>query len=424
MRAVSSARSMYRPIQYEGLGQAAQHGPACCCCCCCCCDPVVVGAGGRLGSGQERGDRGPGGSGLLGLVTGTGQHPRVLRPAALAGVHDEAALGQGDAGEPTGDDPHLLAVVHRERAQVDVAGAEVGAVVGGRGRQLHDLLRDPAAGIVDDGSPHVGELLVAGLRPDHEAVPAGAVDGLAHDAVEPVEHGVALVVVLEVVGRDVRQDRLLTEVVLDHLRHVRVDGLVVGDAVADRVREGDVAGPCRVEDAGHADEGVPPELQRVEEVVVDAAVDHVHPLQTLGGAHPDQTVAAQEVSALDQLDAHLAGQEGVLEVGRVVDAGGEHDHGGVVGARRGGGEQRVQEPGRVLGDRPHPLPGEELGQHVGHGPAVLDDVGDARRRAEVVLEHPEHAVLVADQVDAGHVDPHAVRRRGCRPRPAGSGWSS
>ena len=49
--------------------------------------------------------------------------------------------------------------------------------------------------------------------------------------------------------------------------------------------------------------------------------------ETVDGAHVDAVVVDDdEIAALDQLDAHLLGQEGVLEVGRVVDTGGEHHH--------------------------------------------------------------------------------------------------
>ena len=98
----------------------------------------------------------------------------------------------------------------------------------------------------------------------------------------------------------------------------------------------------------------------------------------------------------------------MLEVGRVVHAGGEHDHRRVAGAGGRGRPQRLEQAGRVAVDGPHPVAGEQLGEHPGHGAAVLDHVGDARRGAEVVLQHPEHAVGAPHQVDAGDVDPHPV----------------
>ena len=57
--------------------------------------------------------------------------------------------------------------------------------------------------------------------------------------------------------------------------NVGVERLVVGDAGADGVGERDVAGAIGVEQAGDAEVRVAAERQRIEEVVVDAAVDDV-----------------------------------------------------------------------------------------------------------------------------------------------------
>ena len=86
--------------------------------------------------------------------------------------------------------------------------------------------------------------------------------------------------------------------------------------------------------AGRAEHRVGAELQRVEELVVDAAVDHVDAGRAGGGAHPHPAARAEQVAALDELDAHQAGEQGVLEVGGVVDAGGEHDDRRVLDAVR------------------------------------------------------------------------------------------
>lgn len=51
---------------------------------------------------------------------------------------------------------------------------------------------------------------------------------------------------------------------------------------------------------------------------------------------------------------------------------------------------------------------EEVGEDAGHGAPVLHDVGHPGRRAQVVLEHPEVALVVPDQVDARDVDADAV----------------
>ena len=86
-------------------------------------------------------------------------------------------------------------------------------------------------------------------RADQHPVAAAAVDGLDDELVEVLEHVAAVGLVHAEVGRHVAEDRLLAEVVADHLRHVAVDRLVVGDAGAGRVRERDVARAVGVEQA-------------------------------------------------------------------------------------------------------------------------------------------------------------------------------
>ena len=108
------------------------------------------------------------------------------------------------------------------------------------------------------------------------------------------------------------------EVEADHVRHERIDRLVVGDAGADRVGQRHLAGAVGGEQARHAEHRIGAEGERIEEIVVDAAIDHVDALRTARGAHVHRVVLDEEILALDQLDAHLLRQERVLEVRRVV----------------------------------------------------------------------------------------------------------
>ena len=117
---------------------------------------------------------------------------------------------------------------------------------------------------------------------------------------------------------------------------------------------------------GTAEHRVAAEVQRVEVVVVDAAVDDVDALQPLGRAHRDDVVVAHEVAALDELDAHLPGEERVLEVRGVVHARREHDDARVVDRRgrraatraAGSGSRRPAGPGgsRTARGRPGSSP--------------------------------------------------------------------
>ena len=114
---------------------------------------------------------------------------------------------------------------------------------------------------------------------------------------------------------------------------------------------------------------------------------------------------ARQVAALHDLDAHLAGEEGVLEVGAVVDAGREQHADRVRLFPRG--EMYCSVVSRSAGvtvHAAHPGAAEEIGKDPLHGHAVLQHVGDAGRAAAVVLEHQIVAVPVADEIGAADVD--------------------
>ena len=143
------------------------------------------------------------------------------------------------------------------------------------------------------------------------------------------------------------QDRLLLQVEADHVGDVRIDRLVVGDAGARGVDQRDVAAAVGVHQAGDAQRAVGAEAERVDEVVVDAAVDHVDPPQAAGGAHVDEVVVDDQVAAFDQLDAHLSRQEAVLEIRRVEDARREHARPSAL--RRAAGRQYLSACSRLCG---------------------------------------------------------------------------
>lgn len=65
--------------------------------------------------------------------------------------------------------------------------------------------------------------------------------------------------------------------------------------------------------------------------VYTVVIDHVDALEAGGRAQVDAVVVDDEVASLDQLDAHLAREEGVLEVRRVVGARREDDRAHLVG---------------------------------------------------------------------------------------------
>ncbi len=115
-----------------------------------------VRPGGRARPGRRRWSRSIARSGAR-LET-RADDPGVLRPAALARVHDELPLRQRDAGEAAGQHPDVTAVVHGERPEVGVPRPHAVLDEGRDGRQLHDRLRDPAARVGDQPLAQLLEL--------------------------------------------------------------------------------------------------------------------------------------------------------------------------------------------------------------------------------------------------------------------------
>jgi hypothetical protein len=102
----------------------------------------------------------------------------------------------------------------------------------------------------------------------------------------------------------------------------------------------------------------------------------------------------------------------VFEIGGVVDARRQHrDHGPRgAGLGRAGGERTAQVL-RIAAHRLHRNAGEEFREHLQHGFAVLQHVGDAGRRARVVLEHEELVFVGAHDVDADDMGVDVAGRR-------------
>ena len=279
---------------------------------------------------------------------------------------------------------------------------------GGRGRQGDHALGDPVAWVGLHLERQLVELGTGRRRADHQTLASRAVDPLEDELIAAGERVLADGVVHEVHRLDVLQDRVLTQVVADHGRHVGVDELVVGHAVPEPVGDRHTTRPRRVDDARTAHQRLGTELQRVEILVVDAAVDHVHRDLALGGAQEDVGAVAHEVPPLHEVHAHEARQQRVLVERRVVHTRRQHDHRRVLHRRRRGAAQRVDQASRVVRDHLNGLAPEQFGQHPRHGGAVGQHVAHPGRAPQVVLQHAELAVLVTDHVDARHMDAHTV----------------
>jgi len=173
----------------------------------------------------------------------------------------------------------------------------------------------------------------------------------------------------------------------------------------------DVAGHIGGHQAGHAEQGIGPEHERIEEGVVDPAIDDVDPDRAVDRLHPDLVVVHDQVGPLDQVDPHIVGEEAVLIEGRIVVAGGEQHAARL--ARAAPRRDRIERLAQQLGigiDRPHREDVEQFRAEPKHRVTILDHVGDAGGRARIVLEHEEFVRPGADQVDPANMGIDSVRR--------------
>lgn len=178
---------------------------------------------------------------------------------------------------------------------------------------------------------------------------------------------------------------------------------------ARHVGDQQVAGADHLQQAGHAQGGVGPQFEGVEEGIVQPLDEAVHRPQALQRLEVQTFVAHGEVVALHQRHAQVARQVGVLEVGLVVRAG--REQGDV--RRRAGRAHALQavHHGRVGGRQAlHLQRFEGLWKLPGHGQPVLQQVAQARGRLGALRHHPPVAVRPAGQVEGGDAQPRVARR--------------
>jgi hypothetical protein len=97
-------------------------------------------------------------------------------------------------------------------------------------------------------------------------------------------------------------------------------------------------------------------------------------------------------------------EEDVLEIGGIVDAGGEQHDLRIFDALGRDLGQRLAQPAPIIIHRHQGHAGEQVGEGAAHEMPVLDDIGDAGRGPGIVLQDAEFAMLVADDVDAADMD--------------------
>ncbi len=109
------------------------------------------------------------------------------------------------------------------------------------------------------------------------------------------------------IGGHIGQYLVFAQVILDDARDVSVDHFVIGNARAGRVRQGHAAFFIGIDYAGYSQHGIRPESARIEKIIIDAPVNHIHSLEAFSGAHANFAVSHHQIPAFHQFNAHLLG---------------------------------------------------------------------------------------------------------------------
>src|SRR5262249_34400362 len=147
-------------------------------------------------------------------------------------------------------------------------------------------------------------------------------------------------------------------------------------------------------------------------IVVDAPVDDIDSLQAVRRPHVHAVVVHYQVAPLNQLDTHALGEEGVLEISRIIDAGTKQHHGGIESARRRDVLEYGEQGGRVVVGGAHVVRLEQQRKDALEHLPVMQHVADPGRSAGVVLQDEIASVPVADEIGAADVDVDVARYGG------------
>ena len=236
-----------------------------------------------------------------------------------------------------------------------------------------------------------------------------------HHVVELVAHRRAHRRIAEPPGGDVGHGERAPVDRLGEGREERQHAARLADAAAEPVRHHHLAVAHRLHQPGHAEPRARIELQRIGEIGVEPAQQHLGTLEAGNGADENAVVARREVRALDQQEAEIAGEVGVLEIGLVHRSRRQHADAGIVLAAKacefrlqGLEERRVAVDMQVAVDVRNALPERQ---------PVFEGEAGARRRLGAVAEHPPAAVGAARDVRGIKTQMRTAGRRHAHQRP-------
>ena len=176
-----------------------------------------------------------------------------------------------------------------------------------------------------------------------------------------------------------------------------------------RIGHQHIARPYGLQKAWHTQGGVGPQLKRVEVLVVHPFEQTMHRHQPAQGFKKQPLVAHDQVAALHQAQAQVAGQIGVLKIGFVVRPGGQQGDVGSI-ASRAQCLEAVHERAVSGGQPLHLQRLKSLGKLARHRQAVFQQIAQPGRGLAALAHNPPIAIRSPRQVKRGHMQMHAAHR--------------
>ena len=329
------------------------------------------------------------------------QDPRVLRQAAVLEGDDRVVAGGMEAREAAGHDAVFALLPRDERAE-DVGGWPQGAFdPRGGGTEMDALL----AAEGPRPRANIGRERFAFGAGEERTEPGGremggAEGGLDDERIEIFEHGVAGLFLAAPPGGDAGQREFFAEHFPAKGIEKREQRRSFDGPAPELVGERDALVVGGVHEAGHAEQGVAVQFERIAERGVDAADNRIDAAEAADGAQEDLGIARGEIGALDEGEAEVAGEVGVFEIGLVRRSGREENDARFLAGPDVG--QLFERDAEAAEKFVEPLDGraaENLGERLAGENAVLQRVAEARGRIEAVPEHPPSAVGRAGEID-------------------------
>ncbi|GJE71932.1 hypothetical protein CHKEEEPN_3484 [Methylorubrum podarium] len=314
-----------------------------------------------------------------------GQDPDIRRADAGAHLGRVGAVALGDAAEGARQHPPALRRGGGEDAHDEGPGHQAPVLPSGHGRERRGLLRHPVERALAQGGHGAGAGGVEDGAGEHRVALGAAQRGRRGAQRQAVEIGERVGQTLGIAAPPrpgAGEPQLLAGEAPGDGRQVGPERGRFEHAGTRHVADHRPAPTQHLEDAGHAEARIRAQLHRVEVVGIDPPPHRVGALEPGDGAHVQEPVAHHEVVALDQEEAEIAGERGLLDIGAAVGARREQADARVAAlARRGeAGAEGLEEAGQALDVEV----GEQVREGAGEHHPVLQRVAEAGGRLRAV----------------------------------------